>query len=67
MKRDEFVSRLDDLRSTLVAAGWTEPTLNDLAQVMIAWRLTQIEQHLRESAKCMDYFTNHLHEVGTPP
>ena len=64
MKRDEFVSRLDDLRSTLVAAGWTEPTLNDLAQVTIAWRLTQIEEHLRLNAKCMDYLTDHLHEVG---
>ena len=59
-----FFEHLDHLRKGIIAAEWTEPTLNDLTQVVIAWRLTQLEEHLRLSAKCLDYFTDHLNEVG---
>ncbi len=63
----DFVADLEQLREVIVAAGWTEPTLNDLAQVTIARRLTQIEEHLRLSARCMDYLTDNLHQVGERP
>ena len=67
MKLKDFVADLAQLREILIAAGWTEPTLNDLTQVVIAYRLTLIEDHLRQSAKCLDYLTDHLNEVGQSP